>query len=254
MGSKRDREPPRWKIKARFGTIRKRLMLIPCELNWLRAKDKEAEARRGRDKQRNRCVGRAVVERLVWRRALVTWLRLLLRNELAQRDRGLFGLEQDTPLIPEYELPRRSGGDALSAPILRTDGMSPKERKRRIAQLEQEQRDLEQELRDLEAKDKNHGEPMDPKTQRLDALGAVLLRCAARRESVTRWLRRLLDTYLKAKRERSLFQLNASGPLVPEEDAPTVVIGHRSAKNTTSGRVRVLFGFAASGPPGRPRK
>ena len=226
---------PRWKRKARFLQIRERLARIPAAISRLLAHQREAKPRQTRDTRRKFLVGWAVVERLVLRPALTKWVRTVLVAVLKEEHRRLFGLEAGTPLIPEPELPRPSGVAARPAPTGRADAMTPKERQRLIEDLKREERDLKRELRELQAADRGEDEPADPKTHRLIVLGAALMTIASHRSSVTRWLRRLLDTHLKAKRDRVLFRLNESGPLVLEEDSPDLpAIGRRPAKTSAS--------------------
>ena len=228
------RKRPRWERRKRIIRIRRQLAGIWTEKQDIRAEDERlARQRRGHDTRCKYLLGRAVRPRLERRLGLTEWLRRAVREVLTRvEDRGLFGLEPGTPLIPEYMSLRRSRAGASPAPSVRPDRMSPEERRQRLEALKEEERELKRELRQLQDEDRGEDEPADPSTHRYILLGVVLHTKASRRRGVTRWLRRLLDTQLKDERDRKLFRLNEPGPLFLKDESPdAAAIGQRAASN-----------------------
>ena len=116
--------------------------------------------------------------------------------------------------------------------------MTLTERRRRIGALEEEERELHRKLRDLLNEDKGEDEPADLTAFQYILVGAVVLKWATRRPGVRRWLRALLNSRLKAPRDREIFDLEGPGPLVREDGHPEQRATGRAAKTGTAARKR----------------
>ena len=202
---------PLWRRRRIFLVTEERIAGLDAELTVLTSADctDSREDRRAHTRRKLRC-GQAVARRLERRPQLAGLLRRVLGAVLQRaQQRRLFGLEGDGPVIPTVPVSKRAGAGATR----RANRMSPKERKTRIEEIKRERADLVRQQRALQAADRDSETPADPTLHRFIVLGGAFLSLARGRPSVTRWLRRLLDTHLTATRDRALFSLE-SGPLV----------------------------------------
>ena len=124
----------------------------------------------------------------------------------------------EAPLIPPEDWPgwpdpRQTGREAVGVDLA---GMTARKRRRRIDHLRRARTALRERLKDVAARYAPARESANK--QRKILVGYVVLQLAFRTGQVRRWLRKLLTVQLTEARDRALFGLDETEPLVPETD------------------------------------
>ena len=225
---------------------------IQAELSALAAEEQHDRARQARadDARRKLLTGVAVLDWVFQHPRLIRFLRMALAAGLTRtRDRRLFNLG-DGPLIPAEDSPGWPDDRPADETLVETPqaGMSPHQRRVRIAHLKKRAAAVRAEL---DALGKAYAPRRDTNNrQRRILVGAVLLSLSFGNERLTRRLRRLLNLRYPKARDRKLFVLEGDGPLVPPEEQAELRPTRRQAAKPPSSNAG---SFAAAGAVRRPR-
>ena len=216
----------------RIRSLQKKLNAVEHELASLIAEEDEErdEERRALATRRKLLAGFVVLERVQRRPPLIGWLRRVLAENLTRAyDRSQFGLEVDEPLIPQEEWPGWPEGPRTEPRVADSPRtrMTPGRRRARIALLQGRRKTI---LTELDGLLKASAPERETKNNlRRILVGAAVLAESLRKKRVHQWLRKLLDNHLTAMRDRSLFQLQDDGPLLPEEERAGLRLARRQA-------------------------
>ena len=226
---------------------------IQTELPTLAAEEQNDRKlqRRGDDTRRKLLTGAAVLHWVYQHPRLIRFLRMALDAGLTRtRDRQFFNLRNNGPLIPAEDWPGWPDGrpaDETLAEVPRA-GMSPRQRRVRIAYLAKRDAAIRAQLDDLAAKYAPHRDAKNKQRQIL--VGAVMLTLSFGNEGITRRLRKLLNLRYTEAKERKLFMLEGDGPLVPQQDQAGLRPTRRQAPKVQGSKAR---SSAAAGGVRRPR-
>ena len=225
---------------------------VQAELLALEAEEQQERARQARadGARRKLLTGLAVLDWVFQHPRLIRFLRMALAAGLTRtRDRRLFNLG-DGPLIPAEDSPGWPDDRPADETLVETPqaGMSPRQRRVRIAHLKKRTAAVKAEL---DALWKAYAPRRDTNNQQRRILvGTVLLSLSFGNERLTRRLRRLLNLKYPEARDRKLFVLEGDGPLVPPEEQAELRPTRRQAAKPPSSNAG---SFAAAGAVRRPR-